>query len=263
MALWDESRRASRRSNQVFRQIVGSFPRDFRFNTLRYLPDAPPRWYHFDWMSESERDGSPADRTIVIEGPFQTAQERDDLWARATIEAEGRQYRVALLIPGPSDFHHFFGMPDEEREEARVWFALVDLAKRSTSGFGQATDGSPAEVTVRIPQAPPLRRWMIEDVLDYVHDQLREYVVERKGPTWQARPATIRPQVRQPRLPARPPVPGASRNADRDRKPARPMIITFDPEGDPQPPPKPGPKKGGKKTLLDSLTEVIKNVGRG
>ena len=212
-------------------------------------------------MSESEREGSPADRTIVIEGPFQTAQERDDLWARATIKAEGRQYRVAVLIPGPSDFHHFFGMPDEEREEARVWFALVDLAKRSTSGFGQATDGSPAEVTVRIPQAPPLRRWVIEDVLDYVHEQLREYVVERKESTWQARPATIRPQVQEPRLPARPPVPGAPRNADRNRKPARPMIITFDPEGDPQPPPKPGPKKGGKITLLDSLTEVIKSVG--
>ena len=212
-------------------------------------------------MTESEREGAPADRTIVIEGPFQTGQERDDLSAPATITAEGHQYRAAVMVPGQSDFHHFFGMTDEEREEARGWFALVELAQCPTNLFGPAASGSPAEVTVRIPQAPPLRRWMIEDVLDYVHEQLREYVVERKGSTWQARPAT-RSQARPPRLPPRPPVAGGWKKADRGRKPARPMIITYDREDDPQTPANPGPKKNGIKTLLDSLAEVFKNVGR-
>src|SRR6267143_775641 len=132
-------------------------------------------------MTESEREGSPADRTIVIEGPFQTGQERDGLSAPATITAEGHQYRAAVMVPGQSDFHHFFGMTDEEREEARGWFALVELARCPTGAFESDSSEYLPEVEVRIAQAPPLQRWIIENVLNYVHQQLREYVLNHEG----------------------------------------------------------------------------------
>jgi hypothetical protein len=220
-------------------------------------------------MKEPDRARLPADRTISIDGPFQTGDERDGHWAQATITAQGGQYRVAVVIPGPSEFHHFFGMTDEEREEARGWFALIELAHCPTSAFESDPTGALPEVTVSIAQAPPLQRWLIEDVLNYVHEELREYALERKGSTWQARQTAspkrpvARPQAQQPRVDPRPPAPGPRRTAERGRKPSRPMIITYDPVADdPQPPTNPGSKKNGMQTLFDSLGEILKNVAR-
>src|SRR5207302_8731818 len=131
----------------------------------------------------------PADRIIVIEGPFQSEQGRDDLWAQATIEVGGRQYRVAAVIPGVSDFHHFFGMTEEEREDVRGWFALLDLARCSVEAFAQTSGEYLPEVNIRIPPAPPSQRWMIDGVIKFVRDQLREYVLEWDGSSWVAQPA--------------------------------------------------------------------------
>lgn len=228
-------------------------------------------------MSEPDRERSPADRTIVIEGPFQTGHGRDGHWAKATIKAQGRQYRVAVVIPGQSDFHHFFGMTDEEREEARGWFALVELAQCPTTAFASAPSESLVDVTVRIAQAPPLQRWVIEDVLHYVHEELREYVLERKGSTWQAQPGVYpqarpaaspqtrppaHPQVQPPRLQPRPAKTGPKSNADRGWKIARPIKIIFDHEHDRRPPATPGSKKRGGQTFWDSFAGIIKTLGR-
>src|SRR5207302_3869434 len=140
----------------------------------------------------------PADRIIVIEGPFQSEQGRDDLWAQATIEVGGRQYRVAAVIPGVSDFHHFFGMTEEEREEARGWFALLDLARCSVEAFAQTSGEYLPEVNIRIPPAPPSQRWMIDGVIKFVRDQLREYVLEWDGSSWVAQPAAGQTRTAMP-----------------------------------------------------------------
>src|SRR5437588_3872877 len=140
----------------------------------------------------------PADRVIVIEGPFQAEQGRDDLWAQATIEVGGRQYRVAAVIPGVSDFHHFFGMTEEEREEARGWFALLDLARCAVEAFEQTSGEYLPEVNIRIPPAPPSQRWMIDGVIKFVRDQLREYVLEWDGSSWVAQPAAGQTRTAMP-----------------------------------------------------------------
>ncbi len=223
-------------------------------------------------MREPDQERVPADRTVVIEGPFQTGHERDDHRAQAAIKTQGRQYRVAAVIPGQADFHHFFGMTDEEREEARGWFALIELARCPARAFESGPGGHLPEVTVRIAQAPPLQRWTSEDVLNYVHEQLREYVLKREGSTWQAQPAAYPqprpaalpqapPQTPQPRLQPRPAASGR-RNAGRDRKLSRPLKITFDREDDVPHPARTGPKKSGIQAFFDSLAEAIKHLRR-
>jgi len=213
-----------------------------------------------------------ADRTIVIEGPFQTDPDRDDHWAQASIEAHGRQYRVAAVIPGHTDFHHLFGMGDEDREEARGWFALVELAACPTGKLDSKPGGYLPEVVVKIAQAPPLERWVIEDVLNYAHQQLRDYELKRDGSRWLAQPRTrvqpqpapggqlaVRPQP-QPRLRPQPAMSGTGRNEDRDLKLSRPVKITYDRDEEIPPSTVAPPKKGGFKSFWDSVAGIIKSL---
>lgn len=213
-----------------------------------------------------------ADRIIVVEGPFQTDQDRDDHWAQATIEIQGRQYRVAAVIPGPTDFHHLFGMIDEDREEARGWFAVVELAGCSPRKFESSESAYLPEVQVKIAQAPPLQRWVIEDVLNYAHEHLPGYELKREGGRWLAQPqARVRAQPPtgtqlqprpqpQPRLRPQPTSSGVNRNEDQGLKLSRPVKITYDREEEFGPSTVSPPKKGGFKTFLDSLAGIIKNL---
>ena len=113
---------------------------------------------------------------------------------------------MAAVIPGVSDFHHFFGMTEEEREEARGWFALLDLARCPVEAFEQTSSEYLPEVKIRIPPAPPSQRWMIDGVIKFVRDQLREYVLEGEGSSWVAQPAAgqTRPVVPLRTRPAAP-----------------------------------------------------------
>lgn len=229
-------------------------------------------------MRDPDHAREPADRTVIVEGPFQAAHERDDHWAQATIDAHGRQYRVAAVVPGQADFHYFFGMTDEEREDARGWFALIELARCPAEAFESSPGGHLPEVTVRIAHAGPLQRWTIEDVQNYAHEKLRGYALEREGSTWRAHPVTRQaqpaarprpPQAPEPPQPRSQPRPAASGQKTGQWRPGsveqlvrRPLKITYDRE-DAGPRARTEAKKSIAQTFLDLLAEAIKNLRRG
>lgn len=143
------------------------------------------------------RLGFHVDRTITIEGPFDRHPHYVDVkGAQATVETQGLTHRVAVLISGQSELAFVGsgenGRPtDEECEEARALFAIVDLAQRSTEDFKRPEPHLLASIQVEVP--PGLDSgtgyrgmWSIESIRK--HERLRDYTVSRRGLWWTAKP---------------------------------------------------------------------------
>jgi hypothetical protein len=138
------------------------------------------------------RLGFHADRIITIEGPFRMHTTMDAKWAHATVETQGTAYRIAVLISGQSELS-FMGsgedgrLTDDEREEARTLFAIIELSQHSTDDFQPPQPGFLPEIRVHVSLGPNSGSgyhgmWSIESIRK--HERLRGYTVRREGSTW-------------------------------------------------------------------------------
>lgn len=139
---------------------------------------------------------SGTSRTIKIEGPFKSATDplRDAKVADATIETQGRSYPVKALITGPGELGFLASstgkrMDEADREEARFWFSVLELATRPIGNFELKEMGSVPEIQVAIPVPPGdlHREWTIENIRRYVRKELKDYQIFLKGQTLEAR----------------------------------------------------------------------------
>ncbi len=142
---------------------------------------------------------SNAVRLIRIEGPFQAATSplRDAKVASATIEVGERRYRVSVIVSGPSEMGFAATkvgsrMDDKEREEARLWFSLLELANRPIGDF-EAEESTPPEIKVSIPVPPgPIHQeWTIEKIRRHVRQELKGYEIARKDSVLEARASVV------------------------------------------------------------------------
>jgi hypothetical protein len=144
------------------------------------------------------RLGFHVDRTITIEGPFERHPHYVDVkGAQATVETQGTTHRVAVLISGQSELAFVGsgenGRPtDEEREEARALFAIIELAQRSTEDFKRPEPHLLASVRVEVPRGPDSgpssyrEMWSVPSIRK--HEHLRGFTVNRDGSRWVATP---------------------------------------------------------------------------
>ncbi len=133
------------------------------------------------------------DRTITISSQFARFADRDEVWSEAMIETVGHTYRLIVKIDGLADLRlpgiQTHGKDaDHDREKARQWMALCELAHRSTSDFQKHSGVSP-DVDVSIPDPPgggP--NWTMEEAWQYVSQRLAGYhIKEWKPGLWQAK----------------------------------------------------------------------------
>ncbi len=141
----------------------------------------------------SSEIGFRMERIIKVEGPFQQAQKYVEARsARATVEIQGETNSVEVVISGEDEL----GLPgmqeSKEREEARMWFALVDLAHRSSRDLARKDPRTLPEIRLPIPRSGLGFKsgWSIEAVRQYAQKELRGYEVTRDGQTWKARSKT-------------------------------------------------------------------------
>jgi len=133
-------------------------------------------------------------RKVALELPFQPVANRDAVFAIATIESHDRKDRVAVLISGPSQLgfsntNASGPMLDQDREEVRSWFALVDLTRRLASELEQNSPPKLPEIHITIPTGPGHRgEWTIESVRNYAAERLQDYEVRREHSVWTATP---------------------------------------------------------------------------
>ena len=142
------------------------------------------------------RPGFHVDRTITIEGPFKSHDKLDAKWAQATVETQEITYRVAVLISGQSQLAFVGsgeggGPTEEELEEARTLFAMIELAQRSTDDFKRPQPHLLPDIRVEVGVGPDSGpgyggMWSIESIRK--HEHLRGYTVRRKGSSWAGTP---------------------------------------------------------------------------
>lgn len=107
--------------------------------------------------------------------------------------ARGQSYRIAAVISG-QDLFLVAPLPDSEREEAKGWFALIELIAVPEDYLAPPGPNLLAELKVRIPSGPGHDgQWAtIEDVRAFKDNILSAYetVYVRDGPwpEWSARP---------------------------------------------------------------------------
>jgi hypothetical protein len=138
--------------------------------------------------------GFHVDRTITIEGPFKSHDLKvDTRWVRATVITQGTTYQVTVLITAQSGELAFVGSgeggkpTDEELEEARVLFAIIELAGRPAGDFQRPQPHVLPDIRVTVPMGPdsgPGYRgmWSVPSIRK--HEVLRHYTVTRKESTW-------------------------------------------------------------------------------
>ncbi len=140
--------------------------------------------------------GFDVDRTITIEGPFQSHRDKDAKWVQATVETQGITYRVAVWLTGQVQLAFVGsgkggGPTEEELEEARARCAIIELAQRPTNEFERPEPHLLPDIRVEVPPGPdsgPGYRgmWSLPSIKK--HESLRGYNVTREGSTWTAKP---------------------------------------------------------------------------
>lgn len=121
---------------------------------------------------------------------------REEYWAEATVETAGQMCRLITRIDGQRDLCLPGAAPygkdaDADREKARQWMALCELAQRSTQDFAKGSGELPnPNIVVPIPDPPGGRpNWTVEELRRYVDQKLAGHSVEEWKPgLWQVKP---------------------------------------------------------------------------
>lgn len=138
--------------------------------------------------------GFNADRTITIEREFVRPPDVAVRRSSARIEIFGHTYQVEVEIDGDDDLclpgvDPYGKDADPDRQKARQWMALCELAQRLTRDFEKRSGVLPT-VDVSMSKPPGGRlNWTIEEVRDYMSQKLAGYhIKEWSLGLWQAKP---------------------------------------------------------------------------
>lgn len=131
--------------------------------------------------------GFHVNRTITIKASFERNPHADEMRSEAVIEDQGRMYQVRVVM---DPLHHarlFEGMTDRERENARQWLALIEIAQYQTRNL-EGRPGASSRVDVSTPESERGQKWAVDELRRHVERQLVGYDLQPlPSGCWQVR----------------------------------------------------------------------------